>query len=73
MIVLFIAHHTARVGSAHEDVKMLGVFQTKELAEAAIESLKSKPGFRDPGGLFEVNECDVNKVLWTEGYGNAFE
>ena len=73
MKIVFLAHHTARAGSDHEDVKLLGVYESKNLAEAAIEELKTKPGFRDPGGVFEVNECEINKIHWPEGYGNAWE
>ena len=52
-----------------EETRLLGVYETKEKAEAAIEFYKKLPGFKD---LFEsdfyLSECELNKSYWEEGF-----
>jgi hypothetical protein len=65
---VFVLHHIARVGK-DEDVKLLGIYRTKQDAEVAIAKLKDKPGFRDPGGEWSCVEFELGKIHWSEGFG----
>lgn len=54
--------------SSDEDVKVIGVFSTLEQAQKAGEELSSKGGFRDGIDGFSVDEYEIDKIFWTEGY-----
>ena len=67
MKTVYLLHHTARVGR-DEDVKLVGVFRSKEDAERVIAQLKDKSGFRDAGGEWSCHEHEIGKFHWQEGY-----
>jgi hypothetical protein len=52
-----------------EDTELLiGVYETEQLAQAAIERLRGQPGFvRYPQG-FQICSYELNKDHWTEGF-----
>ncbi len=51
-----------------ERAKLIGAYATKNDAEAAIERLKSKPGFCDYPTGFIIEEYSLNMDHWTEGF-----
>lgn len=51
-----------------EEVKLIGGFSTRENARAAVTYLKSKTGFRKPGGRFFVEKCHLDEIWWNTGY-----
>ena len=52
-----------------EDTELLiGVYRTKEDANAAIERLKGQPGFADFPQGFMSESYELNKDHWTEGF-----
>ena len=65
---VFLAWHT-RVDGGSEDSKLLGVYSTQERADAALVSLRGKPGFRRYPLGFEVVAYEVDHDEWTEGFG----
>jgi len=56
--------------SEHEEVKELGVYSTRELAEEAIDRYATLPGFRDfPLDCFFIAEPTLDKDAgWEEGF-----
>jgi hypothetical protein len=56
-----------------EDSELLiGVYRTKESAEAAIELVKDRPGFRDYPEGFQMHEYELDKISsWSEGFVRA--
>lgn len=50
--------------------KCLGIYNTKELAEAAIERYYCLPGFREfPKDCFEIEKSVLDTdFAWTEGF-----
>uniref|UniRef100_UPI004055F5D6 DUF7336 domain-containing protein n=1 Tax=Chitiniphilus eburneus TaxID=2571148 RepID=UPI004055F5D6 len=52
-----------------ENYKFLGVFDSAESAEKAIEFLSGLPGFRDYPDGFLIEKYAMNDVHWTEGFG----
>jgi len=64
---VFILWHCHQVGNA-SDEKLIGVYKTRNDAEAAVERLKDKPGFRDTIDGFEIHEYVLGRDGWTEGY-----
>lgn len=48
--------------------KQIGVYTSKEKAEEALERVRAQPGFRDwPTGFF-IDECELNKDNWDDGF-----
>ena len=65
---VFLAWHT-RVDADSEDSKLLGVYSSEAAAQAAINRLRYKPGFRNYPDGFEVSEHELDRDGWTEGFG----
>jgi len=65
---VFLLHHTYE-DKDHEDIKLIGVFSTREAAEHAMLKVKNEPGFRDYPDGFEISEYEIDKPGWLEGFG----
>lgn len=50
------------------DVKLLGVFSTRGLAEDCVVRARAEDGFRDYPNNFEVSEYQVDQDTWNEGF-----
>ncbi len=79
MNTVFIVQHLNVLSKEQEDVKFIGAYSSFEAAQAAVERLKGKPGFRDHPRLidplidddvagFYIGEYELGKDHWTEGY-----
>lgn len=81
--VLFHVHYS-REGDpwAEEDIKLIGVYRTEELAKAAVERLGTRPGFRDHPHLtdplvddyrsgFTLDRYKIDEDNWSDGFGFA--
>lgn len=67
--VLWHTHELKDDYGSHDEIKMIGIFSTKEKAQRAIEQLKDQEGFRDyPVSCFEIDEQVVDRISWTEGF-----
>jgi hypothetical protein len=51
-----------------DDAKLIGVYATHTDAVAAKERLMQTPGFVDMPEGFQVEEYELNRDHWTEGY-----
>ena len=65
---VYIVEHVHDLGDDREDYKLIGVFDSKERAEEAIEILKNQPGFCDMPEGFYSQKHKINKINWTEGF-----
>ena len=65
---VYLLHHMHRVSEDHEDIKLLGVFSTSELAERAKERALNLPGFKDSPDGFSVDKYIIDRMGWTAGY-----
>ena len=67
MSVYVLQHvHTFEDGS--EDEKLIGVYSSRESAQAAIIRLNQMPGFLEAPEGFHIDEYQLDKDHWTEGY-----
>ena len=64
---VFIVWHTHEVDGG-ADEKLIGVYRTREDAEAAVGRLSDKPGFKDARNGFDITDYVLGKDHWTEGY-----
>jgi hypothetical protein len=69
--IFLLWHVQTFPGSANDDEKLIGAYRTGEDAKAAIVRVKGKPGFVDAPEGFLVDEYELNKDHWTEGYVRA--
>ena len=51
-----------------EDVKFIGVYSLRENAQVAIHRLGQAPGSSDELAGFHIDEYQVDKDQWVEGY-----
>lgn len=64
---VFILHHSYELEDV-EEIKLIGVYTSKDLAELAIERLKTKPGFCNRPEDFSISEYTLNQDSWIEGF-----
>lgn len=64
---VFILHHSYELDEL-EQTKLIGAYSSITEAEAAIERLIGKPGFKDHPDDFVITEYELNQDNWTEGF-----
>lgn len=59
----------------HNEIKSIGIYSSYELAENAIEQLKTKQGFCDTQNGFKIKKIFrirepkiINKTFWVDGF-----
>ena len=60
--------HLSEELSAGEDIKLIGVYSTREQAEAAQSRSESLDGFRDSVEGFEISSHRLDHDEWTSGF-----
>jgi hypothetical protein len=66
---VFVVQHSYEVPeTGGDEVKLIGVYSTRENGEAAVGKLVLQPGFRDRPEGFHVEEYRLDKDHWCEGY-----
>jgi hypothetical protein len=65
---VYILFHQREV-NLQESIKLIGVYSTRENAEAARERARARAGFRDAPDGFTIDEYPLDEDHWTEGYG----
>jgi hypothetical protein len=49
-------------------VKVVGVYSSRELAEAAVERTRLLPGFADEPDGFTIEQYEVGRDHWPRGF-----
>lgn len=68
MKTAFVVHHVHELGNDREDVKLIGVYSSREQAEAAVSRLRTSPGFCEAPHNFSIAEYEVDRDQWVEGF-----
>jgi hypothetical protein len=68
MASVFVLQHVHAREDGIEDVKFIGVYSSREKADAAVARLDRLPGFSDAPGGFHVDEYRVDQDHWVQGY-----
>lgn len=63
-----VLQHTHELAGGIEDVKLIGVYSSREKAQAAVARLVRVPGFADAPSGFHIDEYQLDKDHWVEGY-----
>ncbi len=69
MSIVYPLWHVRKDDEYGDDAKLVGVYSSRVSASEAIERLKDLLGFRDHPEGFHVDEYQVDKDQWTEGFG----
>ncbi len=67
MNTVFIVQHSYQLDDC-EETKFIGAYSSKEEAEKAVERLQKQPGFDKLPDCFCIDEYELNKDHWTEGF-----
>lgn len=65
---VFVLWHIHDLGDGEEDSKLIGIYTSRELAEAAKVRIGTRPGFVDTPQGFIIDWHRLNEDGWTEGY-----
>ena len=68
MTRVYILQHVHAMEDGGEDVKLIGVYSSRENAQAALTRLGQAPGFSDALAGFHIDEYQLDKDQWVEGY-----
>lgn len=78
---VFVVQHLHTLPQREDNVKMIGVYVTREDAIEATKRLATQPGFREFPDVvdcatenrqgFHIDEYEIGKDHWQEGYGTA--
>lgn len=68
MNVVYIVTHTNELPNGHDDIKFIGVYESKESAEKAVKRSECKAGFSQAKNGFFIEEYQLGKDHWEEGF-----
>jgi hypothetical protein len=65
---VFVLQHVHSADGDVEDVKLIGVYSSREKAQEAVARLGRAPGFSDAQDAFHIDEYRIDQDHWAEGY-----
>jgi hypothetical protein len=68
---VFVLQHVHPQEDGAEDVKFIGVYSSRENAQAAVKRLARLPGFADAPDGFHIDQYRVDQDQWAEGYATV--
>jgi hypothetical protein len=67
MTKVYIVHHEYLLDERNE-VKLIGVYSSQEMAEHAVERFRGLPGFREHPDGFHIDAYPIDEDHWTSGF-----
>jgi hypothetical protein len=71
MKVVFLLWHSHAIGNGETSDKLIGVYSSKTEAETAKARKLQCKGFCDEPNGFLIDEYEVNRDHWSEGYATS--
>ena len=65
---VFIVQHSHELEDGSDETKFIGAYSTEALARDSIDRLRDQPGFSDHPNNFHIDEYELDKDHWEEGY-----
>jgi hypothetical protein len=65
---VFLVEHMHTLEGGEEDVKIIGIYSSKEHAERAVERLRKQAGFRDTPDGFTIDLYRLDQDHWADGF-----
>ncbi len=67
-MIAYIVQHVHEFDDGEENVKLIGVYSTRERGELAVERSRLLPGFQDAPGGFSIDAYAMDEDHWNDGY-----
>ena len=64
----FVVFHDYDDEDGDEQIKLIGIFATKQTAETAVDGLRKMPGFADYPLGFSIEFHPFDRIGWREGF-----
>ncbi|HUG12878.1 MAG TPA: hypothetical protein VMM36_17810 [Opitutaceae bacterium] len=71
MQTVFILWHAYETSENQEESKLIGVYESRDAAERAKQRARKLPGFVGNPDAFVVDEYEIGKDHWTDGFVNV--
>ncbi|ECC1671396.1 hypothetical protein [Salmonella enterica] len=68
MDIVYFLYHLRDEGTKDEDVKLIGIYTSHDLALNAQKKLMAQPGFIDYPHGFKIVNIELNRDSWVEGF-----
>ncbi|WP_454254228.1 DUF7336 domain-containing protein [Pseudomonas sp. Marseille-Q8238] len=66
-MIVYLLQHTAERQDG-EDVKIIGIYSSLELAEKAKSAISETSGFKDYPDGFYIDPYNLDKTFWESGF-----
>jgi hypothetical protein len=70
-MTVFLLWHVRELPDGEEDSKLIGVYSSRQAADAARDRAVQLPGFRDLPDGFTIDSYEIDRDEWREGYGTV--
>lgn len=67
---VYLLFHVREIGR-DEDIKLIGVYGSRQKAELALERSRCLPGFADHPDGFSIDAYEVDRDHWSEGFADT--
>ena len=68
---VYVVQHVHSFEDGAEDIKFIGVYSSRENAQAAVNRLCRAPGFSEAPSGFHIDEYSLDKDQWVEGFSTV--
>ena len=68
VVNVFLLWHEHKFSSGEDEAKLIGVYATRDDAEAARRHIEHQPGFVGAPDGFTIDRYEVGRDHWAEGY-----
>ena len=65
---VYLVQHVHTIDEDEENVKTIGIYSTRQIAQEAIARISLQEGFRDALDGFHVDKYKLDEDNWSEGY-----
>lgn len=68
MATVYVLYHVRDEDTDDEDIKIIGIYSSFELAQKAQNRMSDKPGFIDYPDGFSISEDVLDRDGWVDGF-----
>ncbi len=69
---VYFLYYVYEFEDGHDDVRLFGVFSSREKAKKALSNIKKNPKYKRIKNLFSIHQITINRLGWTEGYVKVY-
>lgn len=69
---IYFLYYVYEFEDGHDDVRLLGVFSSKQKANIALQNIKKNPDYKKIKNFFSIHQIIIDRLAWTEGYVKVY-